>query len=137
MPCASNIFGNTPRPEPYIESMANLKFAPRMRLRSANLVIASIYAGFRSTSSMLASAPPVGAGAPSFRARCERVGGPSPRVAPPANSSSIDFMIAGVAEPPNLALNFTPFQFQGLWLEVTMTPPAAPHLFTLYATARA
>src|SRR5271166_4682005 len=26
-------------------------------------------------------------------------------------SASIDFMIAGVADPPNLALNFTPFQF--------------------------
>ncbi len=38
----------------------------------------------------------------------------------------MDFMIAGVAEPPNLALNFTPFQFHGLWLEVIMTPPAAP-----------
>ena len=47
------------------------------------------------------------------------------------SSSSIDFMIAGVAEPPNFALNFTPFQFHGLWLEVTMTPPAAPSFLTL------
>ena len=39
-------------------------------------------------------------------------------------------MIAGVAEPPKLALNFTPFQFHGLWLEVTTTPPAAPWFFT-------
>ena len=39
-------------------------------------------------------------------------------------------MIAGVAEPPNFALNFTPFQFHGLWLEVMTTPPAAPWLFT-------
>jgi hypothetical protein len=46
--------------------------------------------------------------------------------APAAISSSIFFMIAGVAEPPNLPLNFTPFQFHGLWLEVTITPPAAP-----------
>ena len=45
-------------------------------------------------------------------------------------SSSIFFMIAGVAEPPKLPLNFTPFQFQGLWLEVTITPPAAPCCFT-------
>ena len=37
-----------------------------------------------------------------------------------------ELMIAGVAEPPKLALNFTPFQFHGLWLEVTITPPAAP-----------
>ena len=40
-------------------------------------------------------------------------------------------MMAGVADPPNLALNFTPFQFQGLWLDVTITPPAAPSFFTL------
>ena len=46
--------------------------------------------------------------------------------APAANSSSIFFMIAGVAEPPNFPLNFTPFQFHGLWLDVTITPPAAP-----------
>ena len=40
------------------------------------------------------------------------------------------FMIAGVADPPNFALNFTPFQFQGLWLEVMTTPPAVPSVFT-------
>ena len=34
-------------------------------------------------------------------------------------------MMAGVAEPPYPALYFTPFQFQGLWLEVIITPPAA------------
>src|ERR1700686_3798173 len=47
-----------------------------------------------------------------------------------AASCSITFMMAGVADPPNLALNFTPFQFHGLWLEVITTPPAAPVLFT-------
>jgi hypothetical protein len=41
------------------------------------------------------------------------------------------FMMAGVADPPNFALNFTPFQFQGLWLDVTITPPAAPSFLTL------
>ena len=34
------------------------------------------------------------------------------------------------ADPPKLALNFTPFQFQGLWLEVIITPPAAPCFLT-------
>ena len=34
------------------------------------------------------------------------------------------------AEPPNLPLNFTPFQFHGLWLDVMITPPAAPRVFT-------
>ncbi len=51
-------------------------------------------------------------------------------IEPLLTSSSITFMIAGVADPPNLALNFTPFQFHGLWLDVTTTPPAAPWLFT-------
>src|SRR6266567_1946637 len=54
---------------------------------------------------------------------------------PAAVSSSMIFMIAGVAEPPNFALNFTPFQFQGLWLDVIITPPAAPMLFTANETA--
>ncbi len=44
-------------------------------------------------------------------------------------------MIAGVADPPNFPLNFTPFQFQGLWLEVIITPPAAPLSFTAKETA--
>ena len=44
-------------------------------------------------------------------------------------------MMAGVADPPNFALNLTPFQFQGLWLEVTITPPAAPWVFTASETA--
>jgi hypothetical protein len=39
-------------------------------------------------------------------------------------------MIAGVADPPKLPLNFTPFQFHGLWLEVIGIPPAAPFAFT-------
>ena len=39
-------------------------------------------------------------------------------------------MIAGVADPPNFALNLTPFQFHGLWLDVMTTPPADPVLFT-------
>ena len=43
--------------------------------------------------------------------------------------------MAGVAEPPNLPLNFTPFQFQGLWLDVTIIPPAAFCCFTEYETA--
>src|SRR6476660_6050856 len=51
------------------------------------------------------------------------------------SSCSMIFMMAGVAEPPNLPLNFTPFQFQGLWLEVITTPPAVPMLFTAYETA--
>jgi hypothetical protein len=56
-------------------------------------------------------------------------------IAAEAVSCSIIFMIAGVAEPPNLALNFTPFQFQGLWLDVITTPPADPVVFTAYETA--
>src|SRR5713226_8183244 len=56
-------------------------------------------------------------------------------VDPAATSSSITFMMAGVADPPNLALNFTPFQFHGLWLEVTITPPAPPWAFTARETA--
>src|SRR5439155_24556879 len=68
------------------------------------------YAGFRSTSSIAAFVP--------FG------------IAPAAVSCSIIFMIAGVAEPPNFALNFTPFQFHGLWLEVMITPPAAPCVLT-------
>ena len=96
-----------------MESMANLKFARRMRSRSANWQMASTYAGFRSTSSIFAA----------LAAEWHRVSA--------ASSSSMNFMIAGVAEPPNLALNFTPFQFHGLWLEVTMTPPAAPSFLTL------
>ena len=51
-------------------------------------------------------------------------------MAPARTLASITFIIAGVAEPPNLPLNFTPFQFHGLWLEVMTTPPAAPILFT-------
>ena len=51
-------------------------------------------------------------------------------MAPARSSASITFMIAGVADPPNLPLNFTPFQFHGLWLEVITTPPAALMFFT-------
>ena len=77
---------------------------------SAKSHTASMYGFLRSTSSICVPCP--------FGA------------APAASSSSIFFMIAGVADPPNLALNFTPFQFHGLWLEVTITPPAAPCCFT-------
>ena len=70
-----------------------------------------MYAGLRSTSSIFAAAP---------------LG-----IVPAANSSSMTFMMAGVADPPNLPLNFTPFQFQGLWLEVMTTPPAVPSFLTL------
>src|SRR5579863_7371521 len=94
-----------------MQSMANLKFALAMRSRSAKLQMALMYASFRSTSSMGAD---VGAFA----------GGAS------LSSASMALMIAGVADPPNFPLNFTPFQFQGLWLEVITTPPAAPVLLT-------
>ena len=53
-----------------------------------------MYAGFRSTS-LIGAVLPLG-------------------IAPAPTSSSITFMMAGVADPPNFALNFTPFQFQGL-----------------------
>src|SRR5438045_6320811 len=99
-----------PRPEPYIESTANLNRAFSINFKSANVQTACTYAGFRSTSSM---------GARSLLG-----------IAPEAVSCSIIFMIAGVAEPPNLALNFTPFQFHGLWLDVITTPPADPVVFT-------
>ncbi len=56
-------------------------------------------------------------------------------IAPAFSSSSILFMMPGVADPPNFPLNFTPFQFHGLWLEVTITPPAAPLFFTAKETA--
>src|SRR5215469_17589915 len=81
----------------------------------ANLHTAAICAGFRSASSI---------------ADGVRLG-----EVPARNSSSIFFMMAGVAEPPNLPLNFTPFQFQGLWLEVIITPPAALCCFTANDTA--
>jgi hypothetical protein len=61
-------------------------------------------------------------------------GPPALGIALAASSPSIDFIMAGVADPPNLALNFTPFQFHGLWLDVTITPPAAPNFFTLKET---
>ena len=51
-------------------------------------------------------------------------------MAPSRSSCSTILMIAGVAEPPNLPLNFTPFQLNGLWLDVMTTPPAAPIRFT-------
>ena len=40
-----------------------------------------------------------------------------------------------LAEPPYPALYFTPFQFQGLWLEVIITPPVAPKFTTAYESA--
>src|SRR5260221_5685888 len=93
-----------------MESTANLKRALRMRSRSAKAQIALTYAGFKSTSSIAARLP--------FG------------MDPAAVSCSITFMMAGGAEPPNLALNFTPFQFHGLWLEVTTTPPAVSRFLT-------
>ena len=44
-------------------------------------------------------------------------------------------MIAGVPEPPYPALYFTPFQLNGLWLDVIITPPATPRFFTAYDRA--
>src|ERR1700675_3281481 len=104
-----------PRPDPYIESIAILNLALPIRSRSANRQIAAIYGVLRSASSTAAFAPR--------------------GIAPARNSSSTFFMMAGVADPPNFPLTFTPFQFQGLWLEVTITPAAAPFVFTAYDTA--
>src|ERR1019366_9072759 len=106
----SNICVNTPRPAPYIESTANFSLEPAIKFKSANWQMASMYDCLKSTSSIAARSP--------FG------------IALALSSSSIAFMIAGGAEPPNLALNFTPFQFHGLWLEVMTTPPAAFRVLT-------
>ena len=112
---SEKIPANIPRPEPYIESMAKRKFAFVISSRSAKLQIALTYADLRSTSSIAACCP--------FG------------IAPATTSDSMIFMMAGVADPPNVPLNFTPFQFQGLWLEVIITPPAARVCFTANETA--
>ncbi len=109
------ICASTPRPEPCMESIANLNPAFAIKSRSANWQMAWMYLALRSTSSILAAWP--------FG------------MALALSSCSIIFMMAGVAEPPNFPLNFTPFQFQGLWLEVITTPPAAPIFFTAYEIA--
>src|SRR5436305_9825866 len=97
-----------------MESIATLNLALPIKSMSAKRQTAAMYGDLRSTSSTAAFAPS--------------------GIAPARNSSSTRFMIAGVAEPPNFPLNFTPFQFHGLWLEVTITPPAAPRLLTANET---
>src|SRR4051794_16624772 len=84
-----------------------------MRSRSANLVIAAMYIGLKSTSSIFALLP--------FG------------ICP--SSASICLMIPGAADPPYLALNFTPFHDQGLWLEVIITPPAVSMALAQYEIA--
>ena len=116
IPCLSKMPARTPRPEPYMESIANLKVALRMRSKIRKLAHGFDICGLQIDFFDFCV----------VALRALRCGSSSP---------SIIFMMAGVAEPPNLALNFTPFQFHGLWLDVTMTPPAAPSFFTLKETA--
>src|SRR5438067_10469572 len=94
IPDLSKIFLHPPPPEPFQESPAKAEFAFAISCRSANRQMDSMYAGVKSISSMCAFRP------------CG--------VDPALTSSSITFMMAGVADPPNFALNLTPFQFQGL-----------------------
>src|SRR6266481_1721901 len=98
------------RPEPYIQSMVNLKPACAILSSSANLQIAATYGVLKSASSIFAALP---------------LG-----MAPARTLSSICLIIAGVAEPPYGALNLTPFQSHGLWLDVIMIPPAVPRFLT-------
>src|SRR5215471_11437162 len=115
MPRCLKISARTLRPAPYMQSMANLKPAFAILSRSAKRVMASTYEGLKSASSILAGVP--------LGIRLART------------LASILAMMAGVADPPYVALNFTPFQLQGLWLEVIITPPAAPRFFTAYESA--
>src|ERR1051326_8369191 len=110
MPRLAKMSARTLRPEPYMQSMANLKLAFAILSRSANLVMASTYGVLKSASSTLAALP--------FG------------MAPSRPYRSICLIIAGVADPPYVALNFTPFQSHGLWLEVIMMPPAVLRLLT-------
>src|ERR1700692_3169349 len=98
-----------PRPDPYIESIDILNLALPIRSRSANRQIAAIYGVLRSASSTAAFAPR--------------------GIAPARNSSSTFFMMAGVGDPPNFPLTFTPFQFQGVWLGGDITTGGAPFFF--------
>src|SRR6476620_10208872 len=115
MPRALKMSASTFRPAPYMQSMANLKLALAILSRSANLQIASTYGVLKSASSIFAALP--------FG------------MAPSCTYPSICLMMAGVADPPYVALNFTPFQSHGLWLEVIMIPPAVRRFFTAYESA--
>ncbi len=79
MPLAAKMPFSTPRPEPYITSTANLNPAFRISGRSANFEIAWIYGVLKSAALTL----------PPLRSSFGELSSPS-----------IDWMMAGVAEPP-------------------------------------